>query len=188
MNPRFWLAILVLALAAAGTWWLLRRVTPPVTPPPAAATHTPDYIVTGATVTTYNQQGKPQVVMISPRMLHHPDDDSVDVSAPRIEYFVSGSPPWHVTADQALLPSGGQLVKLDGHVTMEHVGANGGAPLLIKTDTMQVNLNTNVATTSDPVVITQGASRMTGIGMQAYLNDNHLILQSTVRGQYVRQH
>lgn len=188
MNPRFWLAVLVLAIAAAGTWWLLRRVTLPAPAPPAAPTHAPDYTVTGATVTTLNQQGKIQVIMTSPRMLHHPDDDSVDVVEPDIHYFMSGSLPWHVTADHALLPSGGQFVDLTGHVEMQHPGANNGPALRIETDKMQVNLNTNVATTADPVVITQGKSRMTGVGMQAYLNDNHLVLQAQVRGEYARQH
>lgn len=187
MNPRLWLAILVLALAAAGTWWLLRRVTPPSVPPPASPTHVPDYTVTGATVTTLNQQGKPQAVMTAPRMVHHPDDDSVEVFDPRIRYFVSGSPPWHISADHALLPSGGRLVELAGHVKMQHLGDNGGAPLNIETDKMNVNLNANIASTTDPVVITQGPSRMTGTGMQAYLNDNRLILQSQVRGAYVHQ-
>ncbi|MGH8277992.1 MAG: LPS export ABC transporter periplasmic protein LptC [Gammaproteobacteria bacterium] len=187
MNWRFAVAVLVLAFAAAGTWWLLRRVTPPTLQAAAAPTHAPDYTMTDATVTTLSRTGKTQAVMTSPRMLHHPDDDSVEVLAPDIHYFVTGSPPWHVTAAHALLPSGGQLVDLSGHVKMQHPNAQGGAPLVIETDKIQVNLNTSVATTADPVLITRGASRMSGVGLQAWLNDNHLVLQSQVRGEYVRQ-
>ncbi len=185
MNPRFWLLILILALAAGGTWWLLRQVTPPVPQKPASATHTPDYYFTGATVTTLNRQGKPEAIMTSPRMLHHPDDDSVEVFAPRIQYFTAGGPPWHVRADHGLLPSGGKLVELDGHVQMLRLGIDGGPPLVINTDRMNVDLNTNIATTSDSVEILQGNSRMTGVGMQAYMNDNRLLLEADVRGYYV---
>ncbi|MGH8379094.1 MAG: LPS export ABC transporter periplasmic protein LptC [Gammaproteobacteria bacterium] len=187
MNPRFWLLILILALAAGGTWWLLRQVTPPTPQKPVPATHTPDYYFTDATVTTLNQQGKPEAIMTSPRMLHHPDDDSVEVFTPRIEYFVTSGPPWQVRADHGLLPSGGKLVELDGHVQMQRLGVNGGPPLVINTDKINVDLDTNIATTSDPVEILQGKSRMTGVGMQAYMNDNRLLLQNDVRGYYVHK-
>ncbi|MBU6421545.1 MAG: LPS export ABC transporter periplasmic protein LptC, partial [Gammaproteobacteria bacterium] len=74
-----------------------------------------------------------------------------------------------------------------GHVQMQHPANNNGPPLLIQTDKMNVDLDTNIATTADPVAITQGNSRMTGVGLQAWLNDNRLLLQSQVRGAYVRK-
>lgn len=187
MNPRVWLLILVLAVAAAGTWWLLQRVTPPgvqTAPPP---THVPDYSFAGATVTTLNKQGQPEAIMTTPSMWHHPDDDSVEVLAPRIQYFIAGGQPWEVAADHGLLPSGGKLAELDGHVEMRHADNHGGPPLIIRTDKMNVNLNTNIAATADPVEILHGASRMTAVGLEAYLNDNRLQLQSNVRGFYVRK-
>lgn len=187
MNPRLLLGILVLLLVAAGTWWLLRQVSPPSAPKPAPATHVPDYYFTDATVTTLNAQGKPEAVMTAPRMEHHPDDDSVEIFAPRIEYFIAGGPPWHVQADHGLLPSGGKLVELTGHVEMQRQSNNGGPPLIINTDKINVDLNTNIATTTDPVEILQGDSRMTAVGMQAYLQDDRLLLETNVRGSYVRK-
>ena len=155
MNPRFWLLILALVLAAAGTWWLLQHVTPPMAQKPAPATHTPDYYFTNATVTTFNDQGKPEAIMTAPRMLHHPDDDSVEVFTPRIEYFTAGEQPWHIQADHGLMPSGNKLVELDGHVNMQRLGNNGDPPLIVHTDKISVDLNTNIATTADPVDILQ---------------------------------
>lgn len=187
MNLRIGLLILVLALAATGTWWLLRHATPPVLQKPAPATHVPDYYFTDATVTTLDQQGKPETVMTAPRILHHPDDDSVEVFAPRIEYFMAGGPPWHVQADHAVMLSGGKLVTLDGHVEMQRAANSGGPPLIIRTDKMAVNLDTNIATSADPVEITQGNSRMTGVGMQAFLKDNRVQLEADIRGYYVRK-
>jgi lipopolysaccharide export system protein LptC len=185
VSPRYWLLILVLALVAGGTWWLLRHVSPPVIQKPAAATHAPDYYFTDATVTTLNDQGKPEAVMTAPRILHHPDDDSVEVFSPRVEYFVVGGEPWHLQADHALLPSGGKLVELDGHVEMRRAGVNGAPPLIIHTDKMNVDLDTNIATTADSVEILQGKSRTTAVGMQAYMKDNRLLLEADVQGYYV---
>ena len=187
MSARFAAGFLLLVLAAAGTWWLLRQVTPPAVPPPAPPTHVPDYTFTDATVTELNAQGEPHAVLRSPRMLHHPDDNSIEVFAPRIRYFISGSPPWDVAADHALLPSGNQRVELVGHVQMQHPADNGGPVLVVQTDKMDVNLNTNIATSADAVEITQAGNRMTGVGLEAWLDDNRLLLQSQVRGSYVHQ-
>lgn len=188
MNLRLILFILILGLVAAGTWWLASRIKPPEITAPPPPTHEPDYYFTDATVTTLDKQGRRAAVMTAPRIVHHPDDDSSEVFAPRIVYFSAGDPPWHAQADHGLMPSGGQLVKLDGHVEMRRADANGGPPLVIDTDRLDVNLDTNIGTTADPVDIVQGASHMTGIGMLAYFKENRLVLQSKVRGHYVRKH
>jgi lipopolysaccharide export system protein LptC len=187
VNVRVWLVILVLALAAAGTWWLLQHVALPVAQKSTPATHEPDYYFTDATVTTLDKQGKPEAVMTSPRILHHPDDDSVEVFAPRVEYFVSNGPPWQLQADHALLPSGGKLVRLDGHVEMRRTSNNGAPPLIIHTDKMSMDLNSDIASTADRVDILQGKSRMLGVGMQVDLKDNRVQLDADVRGNYVRK-
>lgn len=181
------LLILVLASAAAGSWWLLQHVTPPLMQKPAPVTHEPDYYFTDATVAMLNDQGKTEAIMQAPRILHHPDDDSVEVFAPRVEYFIAHGQPWYLQADHAVTHSGGKLVDLDGHVQLQQAGNNGGPPLIIHTDKMHVDLNTNIATSADPVEILQGPSRMTGVGMQAYLKDDRLQLQSETRGTYVHK-
>ena len=187
MNFRLLLFIVILGLLASGTWWLAKRITSSESITPPAPSHEPDYYFTDATVTTLNKQGRRAAIMTAPRIVHHPDDDSSEVFQPRIEYFEAGDPPWHGRADHGLMPSGGQIIKLDGNVTMNRPEHDGAAPLIIHTDKMTVNLDTNIGSTADPVQITQGASRMTGVGMLAYFKDNRLILQSNVKGHYVRQ-
>ena len=188
MNFRLLLFIGILGLLAAGTWWLAKRITSTETVAVPAATHEPDYYFTDAKVTTLDQQGRRAAVMTAPRIVHHPDDDSSEVFEPHIQYFAAGNPPWHSRADHGLMPSGGQIIKLDGNVTMNRPAHDGAAPVIIHTDKLTVNLDTNIGSTDDPVQITQGASQMTGVGMLAYFKDNHLILQSNVKGRYVRQH
>ena len=83
---------------------------------------------------------------------------------------------------------GGKLVYLDGHVEMRRPDANGGPPLIIDTEHMTVDLDTNIASTDDPVQMTKGVSRMTGVGMDAYMQDNRMVLRTLVRGFYVPRH
>ncbi|HET7923028.1 MAG TPA: LPS export ABC transporter periplasmic protein LptC [Gammaproteobacteria bacterium] len=187
MNLRLLLLVLLLGLVAAATWWLAGHITPPGEGAAAPATHQPDYYFTDATVTTLDQQGHRAAQMSAPRIEHHPDDDSSEVFAPRLAYFAAGDPPWHGQADHALLPRGGRLLNLDGHVEMRRPAAGKGAPLVIRTATLSVNLDTNIGNTADPVSITQGSTRMTAVGMIAYFKDNRLVLQNNVRGHYVPQ-
>ncbi|MDE2233991.1 MAG: LPS export ABC transporter periplasmic protein LptC [Gammaproteobacteria bacterium] len=187
MNLRIWLLVIILALSAAGTWWLLRHVTPPVIQKSPPVSHAPDYYFTDATVTMLNEEGKPKAIMTALRILHHPDNDSVEVFTPRVEYFVAGEQPWHLQADHALMPAGGKLVELNGHVVIRHAGNRDGQPLVIHTDQMNLYLNTYIATSAAPVEITQGTSRMSGVGMHANLKENRLQLETEARGYYVQK-
>ena len=185
MNLRFFAMLGVLALIAAGTLWLLRQTALQSIQGAQVKTHTPDYYFTDATVTSLDLKGKPASELSAPRMVHHPDDDSIEVYDPRMRYFAAGAPPWFAQADHALEPSGGKLVFLDGHVEMRRPDANGGPPMVIDTDRLTVDLTTNVASTDDPVQMTKGVSHMTGVGMDAYMQDNRLVLRTVVRGFYV---
>lgn len=185
MNLRFLIALAALALIAAGTLWLLRQTALQGAQGARAKTHTPDYYFTDATVTSLDLQGKLASELTAPRILHHPDDDSIEVFDPHMRYFAAGDPPWFAQADHALEPSGGKLVYLDGHVEMRRPDSKGGPPLVIDTDRLTVDLATNVASTDDPVQMTKGVSHMTGVGMDAYMQDNRLVLRAVVRGFYV---
>ena len=185
MTLRFFAMLGVLALIAAGTLWLLRQTALQSILGEQPKTHIPDYYFTDATVTSLDVKGKPASELTAPRMVHHPDDDSVEVFDPRMRYFAAGDPPWFAQADHALEPSGGKLVYLDGHVEMRRPDVNGGPPLIIDTDKMTVNLDTNIASTDDPVRMTKGISLTTGIGMDAYMLDNRMVLRTDVKSFYV---
>ena len=78
----------------------------------------------------------------------------------------------------------GNLLKLQGPVYM-HRAAYG--------DTPQAELHTSEVTawpkenrmeTAEPAQMTQGASRMSGVGMRANLTDNHLELLDDSHGSF----
>ena len=50
---------------------------------------------------------------------------------------------------------------------------------------MTVDLDTNIASTDDPVQMIKGISHMTGVGMDAYMQDNRLVLRTNVKSFYV---
>ena len=185
MNLKWLGIVLVLGAIVVATFWLLRQTELQGLQLTQAKSHVPDYYFLDATVTNLNDGGKPQSELVSPRIIHHPDDDSVEAFQPKMRYFIQGGVPWYAQADHGLEPSGGNLVYLDGHVHITHPDQAGGPPLVIDTEHMTVDLNTNIASTDDPVTMTKGASRTDGIGMDGYLQDNRMVLRTQVKGLYV---
>jgi lipopolysaccharide export system protein LptC len=180
--------ILFLVAVAVGSVWLLRETELEGLQAERPKTHVPDYYFNDATVTSLDVKGKPVSELKAPRIVHHPDDDSVEVFLPRMRYFTRAGEPWYAEADHGMEPSGGNLVYLDGHVKMTHQDEGGGPPLVIDTDHLTVDLQTNIATTDDPVAMVKGANRMNGIGMDGYMQDNRMVLRTDVKGFYVPIH
>ncbi len=77
------------------------------------------------------------------------------------------------------------MVYLDGHVEISRPDVNGGPPLIIDTTHMTVDLDTNIASTDDPVQMIRGISRTTGVGLDAYMQDNRLVFRADVKSFYV---
>jgi lipopolysaccharide export system protein LptC len=185
VNLKLAAMVVFLAVIAVGTFWLLRQTELESLQAEQPKTHVPDYYFTDATVTSMDLKGKPASELVSPRIIHHPDDDSVEAFQPRMRYFLKNGLPWFAQADHGMEPSGGNLIYLDGHVEMTHPDQNGGPPLVIDTEHMKVDLTTNIATTDDPVTILKGDSHMYGIGMDGYMQDNRMVLRTKVFGLYV---
>jgi lipopolysaccharide export system protein LptC len=185
VNLKLVAMVVFLAAIAVGTLWLLRQTELEGLQAEQPKTHVPDYYFTDATVTSLDQKGKPASELVSPRIIHHPDDDSVEAFQPRMRYFLKNGLPWFAQADHGLEPSGGNLIYLEGHVEMTHPDQNGGPPLVIDTEHMTVDLTTNIASTDDPVTILKGDSQMHGIGMDGYMLDNRMVLRTKVVGLYV---
>ena len=188
MNLKLLALSVFLGAVAVGSVWLLRETELQGLQAERPKTHVPDYYFTDATVTSLDVKGRPVSELVSPRMIHHPDDDSVEATQPRMRYFMKDGLPWYARADHGMEPSGGNLIYLDGHVEMTHPDQNGGPPLVIDTEHMKVDMDTNIATTDDPVDMVKGESHMHGIGMDGYMQDNRMVLRTKVTGLYVPKH
>ena len=191
MNLKWLGLVLALGAIVVATFWLLRQTELQGLQLTQPKTHVPDYYFLDATVTNLNADGKPASELVSPRLIHHPDDDSVEAFQPKMRYFMKGGVPWYAEADHGVEPSGNHVVYLDGHVHITHPDQRGGPPLVIDTEHMIVDLDTDVASTDDPVSMTKGSSRTDGIGMDGYMQDNRMVFRTNVKGLYVpapRQH
>ena len=160
--------LLILALAAASLW-LEHAVQAPERDKSGKTRHDPDFIAEDFGITKMDAAGKPEYILSAERMQHYPDDESTSVVAPRLVQRSDNANPVVIRADRGLI-----LKK----------GGRGQSELRVQTEYLQVVPDRDLARTDKPVIITEGRSRLTGVGMEFNNKTRQFELQSHVRGTF----
>jgi lipopolysaccharide export system protein LptC len=87
---------------------------------------------------------------------------------------------WHASADKGTV-QGEQEIYLQGNV---HLRQRGKEKLDLRTERLRIDTARHYAETDALVRITAHSSRLQGVGMKAYGEQQRILLQSAVRGQY----
>lgn len=154
--------LLLAGVLAALSYWLELASRAPDIAKGGKLRHEPDTIVENFEVRRFDAQGALQHTMIAERMIHYPDDDSAEVSAPRIVWH--RPPQTTLEAGEARIMSGGEHVALVDGVRITRAGSAGRPATLLTTERMDVWPDDELAKATTPVTITQGASRIQGEG------------------------
>ncbi len=198
MTVRLWLrdrrvpaAIVLVALAAGISqlllWWLgpAPRTHDFVGPPRSA------YTLIDAKVIEYGPDGKPGLHTQSPRVERREGDDSLYLNTPTFQIPAKrpGVPEWQGKSLYGWINKPGTVLKLQGPVSMHRpafTDAAGAAQPEASLHTSNVTVwpRQNRMETAEPVQMAQGDRRMSGVGMRANLNDNHLELLDDSHGSF----
>ena len=166
------LPLVLLTLLAALTFWLDQTTKVGEQRDDGKGRHDPDFIVDRFTVRRFDPDGHLQHLLTAQKMLHYPDDDSTEVSAPALSYFSNGRRT-DATAPRAWLgPEGKELRLSDGVRVVQGATATEPATTLTTTE-MTVYPDEEIARTSTPVTIVQDSSVINATGLEA---DNRLRL------------
>lgn len=178
--------LLMLGLALA-TLWLQRLVELP--PPSLRDTqrHDPDFVVEKFTVTRMDRNGAPESTLSAARMVHFPDDESTELTAPRFLQTRPGDPPIEVVSRRGTVTKDGDEVHLMDDVVVIRAGEKDRPPLRVDTRYLMIRPDDEIATTPEHVLITEGTARLEGVGMRLDGRTRELELHSQVRGVYVRE-
>ena len=160
------LPLVLLTLLAALTFWLDQATHVGESRNDGKERHDPDFIVDSFTVRRYDTDGHLQHLLTAKKMLHYTDDDSTEVNLPALSYFGSGRRT-DVAAPRAWLgPEGKELRLLDDVHLVQQATATEPATLLTTTELL-VYPDEEIARSDKPVTISQGASVITGSGLEA---------------------
>lgn len=169
---------------ALGSWWLRqgveeqteRRPNPP---------HTPDYWVERLSARTMDMEGHPRRIIEADSMRHFPDDESTELTHPRIDFLTPLRPAWRIRAQTGWMAPDGKLVLLQGAVTVDRKAGPDTLPVHLETRDLQVRPKEEYAETDQPVQMVSGPHWLQSQGLQAWLKAPVRIkLLAAVRGHY----
>lgn len=181
------LAFLLIALGGWSWWTSKHQEEAPATSPADGPGQTIDYYVKDFSVTTMTPEGKPARRLQAELMQHFLADDTTQLQQPFLQVFNPDAPFWEVRASTGWISGDGELVLLSGDVDIKRRGDEQNRPIRVVTSNLRVQPNQDYAETDEPVTITSELSKVTSVGMQAWLRDPvRLKLLSNTRAHYVQ--
>ena len=178
----FPLAVL-LALAAL-TAWLKHAAELPDEKPVDKRRHDPDTIIEQFTASTLDAQGRPLHQLSADRLVHYSDDDSSELTRPRLRYTPPGEPLTTMAAQRGKMINGRDEVKLFDDVRVERHGTPSEPGWLATMPDITAYPPLGTASTKSPVVFTQGTARLAGTGFSLDQNTKTAALGAPVRGHF----
>ncbi len=176
--------IVLVALLAAATWWLERVVELSEPQASAKARHDPDAVVDRFTVLRLGPDGKLASTLAAVKMLHFPDDETTELFEPRVVQYPQGAPPVRMRGDRGTVTKNGDEVHIHDNVVVTRDATPDRPELRVETTYLHVFPKEEVARTPEPVVITEGDSRLAGVGMEVRGKTRELELHARVKGSF----
>lgn len=184
MTLRAVLGVLIaVGLAVATTWLARQQGEAPEAAAPEPVRHAPDSTMARFTTTYMDQAGRPHHRLQAEQMVHFADDDTTELTRPRLVLYREDGPPWQVRAEQGWVGPEGAEVHLENDVRMTRRRPPAGETRLT-TPFLVVFPERDYAETDRPVTITDPQGRTEGVGMEAYLEEQRLVLLDEVFSRY----
>ncbi len=177
--------VAILTLLAGLTFWLQRAVELGDPHKSGNIRHDADYYAEKFSVSRFGPDGKLLSTMSAQKMLHYPDDDTLDVTEPRVVHF-GAQREVRITAKQALVAPDAREIKLFGDVYVRRDGLGNDPATELATSALTILPDDEAARTAAPVAITQGKSIMRGTGLEADNKTAIYKLLSRVTGTIVK--
>jgi LPS export ABC transporter protein LptC len=171
----------LLTLLAAGSWWLAQPDD--VTAPVAVAVPQPGYYVHEAELEQTDASGRITLRAHAADALQLAVGGDVALTHLRVDYLIAPGRNWLMTANGGTLPPGGKTVRLAGDVRLS---APDEGAATVRTEHLQLDVDTELATTADRVRLEMPPNSINAIGLRADLKRDTLLLESSVNGTFAR--
>ena len=150
---------------------------------PSVRRHDPDYLLDNFTTTTYNAEGIAETMLSAAKMVHYPDDDSTELTRPRIVQSKPSEPRFSVDAERGVLSSGGDEIFLYDNVVLVRE-AHGARPAArFTTSFLHVVRDRSLLRTDRPIQIVEAQRSLTGRGMEYNNATSEFHLRSDVQAR-----
>jgi lipopolysaccharide export system protein LptC len=184
---QFLIVLAVVLLIVAYGNWLVKTFQTTTGIAPRVVRHEPDFFIEDVISTQMDADGKPLYRLQAAVINHYPDDKSLALQAPLLEYFRHQLPPWTAIAEAGRVYDEGRQVFLDGNVSMYLPPVGKQTATELHTDNLVILPEDDFAETSARVNIISGSSQLKGTGMRAYMAEGRLEILANGEGIYAIQ-
>jgi lipopolysaccharide export system protein LptC len=176
---------LVILLALAGlTFWLRHAIELPDVRRDGKHRHDPDYLIDQPQLRKLDLDGRLQYTLNASEIRHFPDNDTTEVSQPKLVYLQTDKPTVTISSERAHIAQDGKQVEFIDNVQIERAATPTQAPMFATMRDLTVRPDDEKAYTQSPVLITQGQSWLKGVGMQIDHAAQTYVIESQAIGQF----
>ena len=151
---------------------------------PSLRRHDPDYRLANFTTTTYGRDGAAESMLSAAQMVHFPDDDSTELTAPRIVHARKPGPRFTVTAERGVLSSGGDEIFLYDNVVLVRDADARRPQARMTTSFLHILQERALVRTDREVSILEERRTLSGRGMEYHNASSEFILRNDVRATF----
>ncbi len=121
-------------------------------------------------------------------------DGTITMQEVAVDYEPAAQVPWKLRADRGQIPPDRNIIELAGDVTATTTvgpatagvrGRSSAAPLLIRTDYLELDPEAYIARTERMVAVERDRDTLRARGMRVYLKQDRLQFNSEVRGRFL---
>jgi lipopolysaccharide export system protein LptC len=174
---------LMLSLALL-TFWLDHQVRIDEGAHPSTRRHDPDYLIDNFTTTTYTRDGNVETVLSASKMVHFPDDDSTDLTTPRVLQAKPDQPRYTARADRGKVSREGDEIFLYDNVVLVREADSVRPQGRLTTSFLHILRDRNLVRTDREVLFEEPGQWLKGKGMEYFNATRELFLHSDVHGQF----
>lgn len=186
--------LVLLVVAALATTWLVFSSPATEDDTPASPRLGFGYYVKDARLTGTDPDGRILYRVFTAEAEQTLSDGTITMRDVAVNYEPAAQVPWKLTADHGQIPPDRNIIQLTGEVIATTVispavtGAGGrksAAPLLIRTDYLELDPEAYIARTERMVAVERDRDTLRARGMRVYLKQDRLQFNADVRGRFL---
>jgi lipopolysaccharide export system protein LptC len=146
--------------------------------------HDPDYLLSDLVVRKLDREGLLKYTLRAVEARHYPDDDTTDLTRPRLvqQNHGDGKPPLTISAERGHVTRDNERVDLHDKVRIHRPPNEDHEEFTATMDKLTVFPDDETAFTKSPVLVTQGKSWVKGVGMRVDNKARTYLLESRAVG------
>lgn len=181
---QLWWLLPVLVIAGLWTWLAPRRLHPDAATSETGAPTADElgFAALDAELIETGADGAPLYRLRAQRIAQQRPDSAVELDSPQLSYDDRARGVWTLRATRGTLSADRHSVTFDGDVQAQRSEPR-SQPLLLRTATLQVDLQSRLADTGAPVDIEWGRAQLHAGGLHADMVSGLFVLKGTGHGQ-----